>query len=65
MHVQGRRDNELDKPNGVAVGREGQIYIADREIVAFKFNIQYLHVHQPWTEGQTLILLGRDCCKQC
>ena len=42
VYVQGRRDNKLDKPNGVAVGREGQIYIADREIVAFKFNIQCL-----------------------
>ena len=26
----GRRDNELDKPNGVAIGREGQIYVADQ-----------------------------------
>ena len=24
------RDNELDKPYGIAVGREGQIFIADR-----------------------------------
>ena len=27
---QGRKDNELDKPNGIAVGKEGQIYVADR-----------------------------------
>ena len=25
-----RRDNELDKPNGVALGRQGQIYVTDQ-----------------------------------
>jgi DNA-binding beta-propeller fold protein YncE len=26
----GRRDDQLDKPNGIAIGREGQIYVADQ-----------------------------------
>ena len=26
----GRRDDQLDKPNGTAIGREGQIYVADQ-----------------------------------
>ena len=26
----GKRDSELDKPNGIAVGKEGQIYVADQ-----------------------------------
>ena len=26
----GRKDDELDKPNGIAIGREGQIYVADQ-----------------------------------
>ena len=39
----GRRDDQLDKPNGIAIGREGQIYIADH---AFKYSMLISHIRE-------------------
>ena len=36
----GRKDDQLDKPNGIAVGREGQIYVADQLSKSSRSNIQ-------------------------